>query len=198
MPVPSAATMTPRRWEVLSAIASCFASRGYHGIGMREIGQSIGLNQGTLYHHFPSKDHALQAICLVGHERTLDILETAMATETSLAGRTRRLLELHIASLRELGDFLQVYILLREFVPEDLAEPLREGWRIYRRKLLAMIADAIASGEVRADVDQRHAAWMLTGIFRTINQLHRSGRDTELESFAGNAGDIFLRGVLIA
>lgn len=195
MPVPSAATMTPRRWEVLSAIASSFAQRGYHGIGMREIGQSIGLNQGTLYHHFASKDHALQAICIVGHERTLGILEEAMASRESFAERMTLLLDLHIQSLRELGNFLQVYILLREYVPDDLAEPLREGWRTYRHKIMSMVAQGVASGELRQDIDQRHAVWMLTSIFRTINQLHRSGRDGELEDFAVNAGDIFLRGV---
>lgn len=188
--------MTVRRWQVLSAVAAAFAARGYHGVGMREIAQSLGLNQGTLYHHFKSKDHALLAVCLVGHERALSDLVSALKETGNFADRVRQLALLHVRSLTELGDFLQVYINLREYVQPELAEPLRLGWTIYLIRLKQLLEDGARNGEIRSDINLRHARWMLIAIFRMLNQLHRLGRQEELEGFARSAPDMYLNSII--
>lgn len=190
--------MSARRWEVLSAAATAFASRSYHGVGMREIAQSLNLNQGTLYHHFKSKDHALLAICMVGHERTLSDLVSALNETGSFAGRVRLLAQLHVRSLGELGDFLQVYVNLRDHVPYELGEPLRQGWAVYRARMKQLFEDGVRHGEISAGVNLRHARWMLISIYRTLNQLHGLGRHEDLEGFARSAPDIFLHGMTAA
>ena len=189
------ANMTARRWEVLSATATAFAAHSYHGVGMREIAQSLNLNQGTLYHHFKSKDHALLAICMVGHERTLADLVSALNETGSFAERVRSLARRHVRSLGEIGDFLQGYIDLRDHVPYELGEPLRIGWAAYRARLKQLFEDGVRNGEISPDVDLRHARWMLISIYRTLNQLHRLGRQQDLEGFARSAPDIFLYGM---
>jgi len=52
------AGMSKRKRGVVASMAAAFAARGYHAVGMRELAQDLGLNQGTLHHHFPSRDHA--------------------------------------------------------------------------------------------------------------------------------------------
>lgn len=47
---------TDRRNEILAASAKLFAERGISSTTIREIGDASGLNSGTLYHYFTSKD----------------------------------------------------------------------------------------------------------------------------------------------
>ena len=187
--------MTERRWQVLSAAAALFAARDFHDVGMRDIGQSLGLNPASLYHHFKSKDRALLEICLVGHARTLADLVTALNEADSFVDRVGRLFRLHVISLKDFGDFLQVYITQREQVPEAMAEPLRLGWTVYRTRLSQLLEDGVRSREVSPDVDLRHASWMLIAVFRILNELHQRGRAAELEAFARSGADLFIDGM---
>jgi AcrR family transcriptional regulator len=47
---------TRRRGEILDAAAALFAREGYRGTSMREVAAAAGIQAGSLYHHFPSKE----------------------------------------------------------------------------------------------------------------------------------------------
>ncbi|MFJ3879551.1 TetR/AcrR family transcriptional regulator [Streptomyces sp. NPDC090077] len=59
-----AATPT-RREQILSEAARLFAERGFHGVGVDEIGAAVGISGPGLYRHFAGKD-AMLAELLVG------------------------------------------------------------------------------------------------------------------------------------
>ncbi|MCW2936964.1 MAG: putative TetR family transcriptional regulator [Actinomycetia bacterium] len=48
--------LTRRRGEILDAAAALFAREGYRGTSMREVATAAGIQAGSLYHHFPSKE----------------------------------------------------------------------------------------------------------------------------------------------
>ncbi|MFI2350300.1 TetR/AcrR family transcriptional regulator [Streptomyces sp. NPDC019443] len=54
-----------RREQILKAAARLFAERGFHGVGVDEIGAAVGISGPGLYRHFPGKD-AMLAELLVG------------------------------------------------------------------------------------------------------------------------------------
>lgn len=54
-----------RREQILSEAAQLFAERGFHGVGVDEIGAAVGISGPGLYRHFPGKD-AMLAELLVG------------------------------------------------------------------------------------------------------------------------------------
>lgn len=60
----SAAAPT-RREQILSEAARLFAARGFHGVGVDEIGAAVGISGPGLYRHFAGKD-AMLAELLVG------------------------------------------------------------------------------------------------------------------------------------
>ncbi|MFF8836621.1 TetR/AcrR family transcriptional regulator [Streptomyces sp. NPDC015130] len=62
----SARTDAPtRREQILREAARLFAERGFHGVGVDEIGAAVGISGPGLYRHFPGKD-AMLAELLVG------------------------------------------------------------------------------------------------------------------------------------
>jgi AcrR family transcriptional regulator len=50
---------TPRRQQILAAAAELFAHRGYHGVGIDDIGAAVGISGPGVYRHFRSKDTLL-------------------------------------------------------------------------------------------------------------------------------------------
>lgn len=54
-----------RRQQILKEAARLFAERGFHGVGVDEIGAAVGISGPGLYRHFPGKD-AMLAKLLVG------------------------------------------------------------------------------------------------------------------------------------
>ncbi|MGE0742617.1 MAG: TetR/AcrR family transcriptional regulator [Hyphomonadaceae bacterium] len=188
--------LTARRLEVLASIAKTLAESGHYGVGMRALAQAAGLNPGTLYHHFQSKDDALLSICLIAQERTWADLRSAMQAHQDFAPRIRALFDAHRGSLAELGDFLQVYINLREHVPTAMAAPLDSGWLKYRRLLARLFKEAMQAGEIEDGSDVKHLSRLVIALIRVLNQLHRAGRVSELAAFSDLAVETLLRGLV--
>jgi AcrR family transcriptional regulator len=60
-----------RREEILEIAVGLFASRGYHGVSMDDIGAAAGVTGPALYHHFAGKEAMLVAALIPVSERLL-------------------------------------------------------------------------------------------------------------------------------
>ncbi len=71
MSTKTAGTAAPsRREQILREAARLFAERGFHGVGVDEIGAAVGISGPGLYRHFAGKD-AMLAELLVGISQRL-------------------------------------------------------------------------------------------------------------------------------
>src|SRR2546422_9569838 len=55
--------------RLLEAAVVAFAERGYHGVSVRDLTSAIGIQAGSFYSHFDSKEELLFEIVLLAHER---------------------------------------------------------------------------------------------------------------------------------
>ncbi|MET9292938.1 TetR/AcrR family transcriptional regulator [Streptomyces sp. NPDC003077] len=138
----SASAPTSRREQILREAARLFAERGFHGVGVDEIGAAVGISGPGLYRHFAGKD-AMLAELLVGiSERLLEggrarvaaggagpeaVLDALIAGHIDFALDDRPLITLHDRELDRLRDEdrKQVRRLQREYV-ELWVEVVRE------------------------------------------------------------------------
>jgi AcrR family transcriptional regulator len=63
------------RERILDAAEPLFADHGFSGTAMRDIGRSVGLNPGSLYNHFPSKQVLYEAVLERGIRPMFDLLD---------------------------------------------------------------------------------------------------------------------------
>ena len=64
--------MTPtRRQQILATAAELFATRGFHGVSVADLGAARGISGPALYKHFPSKDAVLAAMLVSISEELL-------------------------------------------------------------------------------------------------------------------------------
>jgi AcrR family transcriptional regulator len=65
--------------KLLAAAVEAFAERGYHATTTRDIASRAGMSPAALYIHYRTKEELLHRISRIGHDRALEILETAAA-----------------------------------------------------------------------------------------------------------------------
>lgn len=70
-------TAPSRREQILAAAAELFARRGFHGVGIDDIGSAVGVSGPALYRHFRSK------------EAMLGEMLTGISEKLLLGGRSR-------------------------------------------------------------------------------------------------------------
>ncbi|MEU6442064.1 TetR/AcrR family transcriptional regulator [Streptomyces sp. NPDC047046] len=130
---PASADAPTRRVQILREAARLFAARGFHGVGVDEIGAAVGISGPGLYRHFAGKD-AMLAELLVGiSERLLTggrarlaaaegppeaVLDSLLAGHIAFALDDRALIVLHDRELDRLRpeDRRRVRRLQREYV----------------------------------------------------------------------------------
>src|ERR1700750_3294603 len=61
--------------QILDAAAALFYEKGFHGVGVDQIGERVGISGPALYRHFSGKDEILATLL----NETLDELITAAA-----------------------------------------------------------------------------------------------------------------------
>lgn len=110
-----------RRQQILREAARLFAERGFHGVGVDEIGAAVGISGPGLYRHFPGKD-AMLAELLVGisgqlltgarrrlaetdgHAGASEVLDSLIEGHIDFALDDRPLITLHDRELDRLRD----------------------------------------------------------------------------------------------
>lgn len=73
--------------RLLVAAVDAFAERGYHATTTRDIAGRAGMSPAALYIHYKTKEELLHRISRIGHDKALEILETAAAGSGGAAER---------------------------------------------------------------------------------------------------------------
>jgi AcrR family transcriptional regulator len=87
--------------RVRQAAIELFATRGFHGTGIRDLAEAAGLSSATLYHYMGTKEDLLASIMRVSLERLLDSAGRVLVDVTSPVERLARLVALHVMTHAE-------------------------------------------------------------------------------------------------
>src|SRR5712671_4810006 len=82
--------------EIIEAAARVFAERGFHGATTQDIADVLGIRQASLYYYFPSKEGALELVCLKGVEGFFESAKAIARGPGSARERLGRLIRSHL------------------------------------------------------------------------------------------------------
>ncbi|MBW1603114.1 TetR/AcrR family transcriptional regulator [Streptomyces sp. JJ66] len=180
-PAASAERGTPaptRREQILREAARLFAERGFHGVGVDEIGAAVGISGPGLYRHFPGKD-AMLAELLVGiserlHEGGRMRLAEATASGSPAGAALDALITGHI-------DFAlddRPLITLHDRELDRLRDEDRKRVRRLQREYVELWVGVVR--EVHPDLPEREARAAVHAVFGLLNSTPRLSRPTAL------------------
>jgi AcrR family transcriptional regulator len=190
----------PRRRSaaILDAAAEVFASRGFHGASTQDIADVLGIRQASLYYYFPSKEVALEEVCLRGVEGFLETAISIAAAAGSAHDKIARLIAAHLAPLRDRRPYVRTFLNERQHLPTESRRRIGRLSRAYERLIEDVLKSGVRSGEFRHDLDCRLAALGLLGLVNAVAAWHGKEPKTTIDRIASEYARLYLGGVGIA
>lgn len=148
MPV---ATPVPRREQLLEAAAALFAERGFHAVGIDDIGAAAGISGPGVYRHFSSKQALLEALCDRAMMRMLQGARTISASGRDPRSSLEALVDLHVLFAVQERALIGVWVREMQALSDDVRRSLRRRMRAYEQpwqEVLAQLRDDLEPAEV--------------------------------------------------
>src|ERR1700756_64113 len=169
MPRKSAATESKSvrtRSRILDAAAHVLSIKGYAGTRLSDVAEYAEIQAPAIYYYFPSRDDLIEEVMYTGiadmRKHLRDVLD-ALPLQTAPIDKILVAAEAHLRHELELSDYASASIRNAGQIPERLrARQLKEEaayGRIWRR----LFDDARADGQLRGDLDARHAQLLVVG-----------------------------------
>ena len=185
-----------RREQILKEAARLFAERGFHGVGVDEIGAAVGISGPGLYRHFAGKDAMLAELLvgisgqlLTGARRRVAEAETEGAAGAAGAAAVGRDPEALLDSLVEghidfaLDD--RALITLHDRELDRLRDSDRKLVRQLQRQYVELWVESVCA--VHPDLAQPAARAAVHAVFGLLNSTPHLGRPGSLPGRAVTA-----------
>ena len=180
---------------LLDVAVRVFTERGYDGTSFTHLSQASGLSKSSIFHHIDSKEQLLR----LGLERALEPLMASIDEEAARTGPAiERLTWLVRRNLEIMAERLPyVQLLLNVHGNTDTERWALEQRRAYDKFIAGVVQDAIAEGDVRADIDARTTARLLIGMSNSVREWYRPTRHTKPAELADQVCSIVLDGIRV-
>lgn len=150
------ATALPRREQLLEAAARLFAERGFHAVGIDDIGAAAGISGPGVYRHFPSKAALLEALCDRAMSRMLAGARGIPAAHEDPQAALEALVDLHVAFAVQERALIGVWVREARALSDGVRRSLRRRMKAYEQPWHAVL------GRLRDDLDPADVA-VVTG-----------------------------------
>jgi AcrR family transcriptional regulator len=157
-----------RRDELLAAAARLFAQRGYHSVGVDDVGAAVGIAGPSIYHHFATKLDLIVAVITQGAEQLLDSTARALADTHDDTQALNALLGAYTSFSLTNSDLMDVLI---TEVPH-LPDPHRTTFRQTQRHYLDQWLDVLA--RLHPHLPPAHTRVHLQAALTVINDIART------------------------
>ncbi|MBV9100930.1 MAG: TetR family transcriptional regulator [Candidatus Dormibacteraeota bacterium] len=161
------------RDQVVDAAVKLFTERGYEGTSMADIAAALGVHKSSIYHHIAGKEQLLDDAV----KRALNALHGMLAEPDAVSGRAidrlryvvRRTVDIMVRQLAEVTVLLRV----RGNTPT-------ERWALSRRRdfdraVQRLVAEAIADGDLRSDIDAALVTRLIFGMSNSVIEWYQPG-----------------------
>ena len=159
------------RRGVLEIAVRAFNEYGYDATSMGVLAARLGLSKSAIYHHFPSKDHLLEAALDEALGGLEGVLTEPGALAGSAAGRLQYVLHRAVEVLVERLPYVTLLLRLRGNTPVERAALDRR--REFDKAVTGLVLAARDAGELRSDIDARIAERLLFGMINSIVEWYR-------------------------
>jgi len=163
-------TTTQTEERIIEAARQCFSRYGLHKTVMEDIAREADLSRGTLYRYFQDKDRLFSVVTRRETQRFLDDVLEGTSRLKTLDAKIGRMATAAIEYVSD--NSLNAAMIATD--PHAFAAAISTGGRellsLAIDTVKPMVEEAIAGGEVRADVDPAHAAeWIVRMVLSLIS-----------------------------
>ena len=183
-----------RSGEIIEAAAQVFAQRGYHGATTQDIADVLKIRQASLYYYFPSKEVALELVCMRGVEGFYETEKAIAEGPGTATERLSGLVRAHISPLLDRSNFMKVFLTQRQFLPAYSRRKVGKVSREVEAIFESVLKEGQRSGEFRPDLDPRIATLSILSIVNGCGAWY-AREQASIERIGGEFISLMLRGI---
>jgi AcrR family transcriptional regulator len=167
------------RRQILDAAAHLLKHQGYEATTTRAIATAVGIQGGSIYHHFPSKDAIVGEVVNEGVRVVYDAVVAALAALPARAAARQRLetaIRTHLLASLEHSDYTSACIRTYAFLPESVRGECRAERRRYEKLWRDLVAEMFKAGLIDDSLSPNSVRLMLLGALNWAGEWYRPGR----------------------
>lgn len=154
------------RGRILNAAAHILSVKGYAGTRLSDVAEYAELQAPAIYYYFPSRDDLIEEVMYAGiadmRKHLLGVLQ-ALPPKASPMDKILAAVEAHLRHELELSDYASASIRNAGQIPEQLRTRQLKEEAAYGRIWRSLFDEARADGQLRSDLDARHAQLLVLG-----------------------------------
>jgi TetR/AcrR family transcriptional regulator, cholesterol catabolism regulator len=154
------------RGRILNAAAHILSVKGYAGTRLSDVAEYAELQAPAIYYYFPSRDDLIEEVMYAGiadMRKHLQSVLDALPPEASPMDKILAAVEAHLRHELELSDYASASIRNAGQMPERLRTRQLKEEAAYGRIWRRLFDEAGADGQLRKDLDARHAQLLVVG-----------------------------------
>jgi len=183
-----------RREAILRVATTLFAEKGYHATSMQDIGDALGVQRGSLYHHIQSKEDLLYEIMRYCSTALLARMEPVVAAPLPSAEKLTRFIETHLDTVIALRPEFRVLVRELRSLPPARREKIVKFRDQYETLVRKIIADGVAAGGYRR-IDPKYAGFVILGVCNWFGQWYSLRGPLSRPEIARTFADLLLLGL---
>lgn len=186
-----------RQAEIVAAALRLAQESSPAAITTSDLASAVGLSQGALFKHFPSKEAIwLAAMAWVAEHLLRSLNEAAQQASTPIDA-LRSVFDAHVEFVVTCPGVPRViFHELQQAMDSPLKQQVRGLMQGYRQLLLRLLKSAMQRGDVAPDLDAPAAATLFVGIVQgLVMQSMLNGHISTMRAEAPRVFDLYLRGI---
>ena len=154
------------RSRILDAAARVLSMKGYAGTRLSDVAEQAELQAPAIYYYFPSREDLIEEVMYAGiadmRAHLQEVLD-ALPADASPMDKIVAAVEAHLRHELELSDYASASIRNAGQIPERLRTRRLKEEAAYGRIWRRLFDEARADGQLRSDLDARHAQLLVVG-----------------------------------
>lgn len=180
------------RGKLLQTAAHLFRSKGYERTTVRDLASAVGIQSGSIFHHFKSKDEILRSVMEETIRYNTALMQASLAEASEPRGRVLALIRCELQSIMGgTGEAMAVLVYEWRSLSEDGQAFILELRDNYEQLWLQVLGEARAAGYFKTDpfILRR----LLTGALSWTNTWFHPEGPMSLEQLAEEALSLVIK-----
>ena len=180
------------RGKLLQVAAHLFRNKGYERTTVRDLAGAVGIQSGSIFHHFKSKDEILRAVMEETIRYNTALMRAALAEAGSVRERVLALIRCELQSIMGgTGEAIAVLVYEWRSLSADGQTQVRALRDLYEQVWLQVLGEARDAGLISGDVAITRR--FLTGALSWTTTWFKPQGSLSLEQLADQALTLLLK-----
>jgi AcrR family transcriptional regulator len=187
-----------RRDELLRIAGRLFAQRGFTNTTVRDIADAAGIQSGSLYHHFDSKETMVDELLSTFQTALFATYDDIVTSDLDARAKVDAVVRASFDAIDQHHDEVAIFQNDAAFLLEfERFGYLREHNKRFRDLWMALLEEGTRTGALRADLDPELTYRFIRDTVWVAVRWYRPGRDRTVQEVADQYLAILFDGITI-